>query len=131
MYFFNLTNIDLIFFPTFQITAITWIIGSLLMAINIYYLSSGFIDFLLHSNLKLVAAVFIVIVGFSGMLLYMGGIGYLVFRKNKKAMHLLALTTAENGELVNDAGNASVYSLPREDIVSMQLPQRRVTADVN
>ncbi|KAJ9692967.1 hypothetical protein PVL29_011888 [Vitis rotundifolia] len=114
-----------------MITVITWIIGSLLMAINIYYLASGFIKLLLHSHLKLVAAAFAGIFGFSGMIVYMGGIGYLVFRKNKKATHLLALATAENGELTNDVGGASMDCLPREDIVSMQLPQRRVTVDVD
>lgn len=114
-----------------MITAITWIIGSLLMAINIYYLASSFIKLLLHSHLKLVAAVFAGIFGFSGMIVYVCGIGYLVFRKNKKATHLLALATAENGELTNDVGGASMDCLPREDIVSMQLPQRRVTVDVD
>ncbi|CBI38940.3 hypothetical protein VitviT2T_014014 [Vitis vinifera] len=114
-----------------MITAITWIIGSLLMAINIYYLASSFIKLLLHSHLKLVAAVFAGIIGFSGMIVYVCGIGYLVFRKNKKATHLLALATAENGELTNDVGGASMDCLPREDIVSMQLPQRRVTVDVD
>lgn len=114
-----------------MITAITWIIGSLLMAINIYYLASSFIKLLLHSHLKLVAAVFAGIFGFSGMTVYVCGIGYLVFRKNKKATHLLALATAENGELTNDVGGASMDCLPREDIVSMQLPQRRVTVDVD
>ncbi|KAL6334199.1 hypothetical protein AAG906_006788 [Vitis piasezkii] len=114
-----------------MITAITWIIGSLLMAINVYYLASGFIKLLLHSHLKLVAAVFAGIFGFSGMIVYVCGIGYLVFRKNKKATHLLALATAENGELTNDVGGASMDCLPREDIVSMQLPQRRVTVDVD
>lgn len=114
-----------------MITAITWIIGSLLMAINIYYLASSFIKLLLHSHLKLVPAVFAGIFGFSGMTVYVCGIGYLVFRKNKKATHLLALATAENGELTNDVGGASMDCLPREDIVSMQLPQRRVTVDVD
>ena len=71
------------------------------------------------------------IFGFSGMIVYVCGIGYLVFRKNKKATHLLALATAENGELTNDVGGASMDCLPREDIVSMQLPQRRVTVDVD
>ncbi|RVW36903.1 Metal transporter Nramp3 [Vitis vinifera] len=90
-----------------------------------------FIKLLLHSHLKLVPAVFAGIFGFSGMIVYVCGIGYLVFRKNKKATHLLALATAENGELTNDVGGASMDCLPREDIVSMQLPQRRVTVDVD
>lgn len=113
-----------------QISAITWIIGSLLMAINVYYLISGFIKLLLHSHFKVLAVVFLGILGFSGMGLYLAGITYLVFRKNKEATHLLALTTPESRQLANEQqGNASMYSLAREDIVSMQLPQRRSTED--
>ncbi|XP_008228792.1 PREDICTED: metal transporter Nramp6-like [Prunus mume] len=112
------------------ISAITWIIGSLLMAINVYYLISGFIKLLLHSHFKVLAVVFLGILGFSGMGLYLAGIAYLVFRKNKEATHLLALTTPESRQLANEQqGNASMYCLAREDIVSMQLPQRRSTED--
>ncbi|ONI16428.1 hypothetical protein PRUPE_3G097800 [Prunus persica] len=112
------------------ISAITWIIGSLLMAINVYYLISRFIKLLLHSHFKVLAVVFLGILGFSGMGLYLAGIAYLVFRKNKEATHLLALTTPESRQLANEQqGNASMYCLAREDIVSMQLPQRRSTED--
>ncbi|KAL6137838.1 hypothetical protein ACLB2K_063127 [Fragaria x ananassa] len=108
------------------ISAVTWIIGSLLMAINIYYLMSGFIKILLHGHFELVGIVFLGILGFSGMTLYLAGIAYLVFRKNKEAPHLLALTTPESREMAN----AQPGCLPREDIVSMQLPQRRSTEDL-
>lgn len=112
------------------ISALTWIIGSLLMAINVYYLINGFIKLLLHSHFKVLAVVFLGILGFSGMGLYLAGIAYLVFRKNKEATHLLALTTPESRQLANEQqGNASMYCLAREDIVSMQLPQRRSTED--
>ncbi|XP_024185384.1 metal transporter Nramp6 isoform X2 [Rosa chinensis] len=109
------------------ISAITWIIGSLLMAINVYYLMSGFIKILLHSHFELVGVVFLGILGFSGMTLYLAGIVYLVFRKNKEAPHLLALTTPESREMAN----AQLGCLAREDIVSMQLPQRRSTEDID
>ncbi|KAM5578560.1 metal transporter Nramp6 [Rosa sericea] len=109
------------------ISAITWIIGSLLMAINIYYLMSGFIKILLHSHFELVGVVFLGILGFSGMTLYLAGIVYLVFRKNKEAPHLLALTTPESREMAN----AQLGCLAREDIGSMQLPQRRSTEDID
>ncbi|BFG24808.1 hypothetical protein CerSpe_110820 [Prunus speciosa] len=114
------------------ISALTWIIGSLLMAINVYYLISGFIKLLLHSHFKVLAVVFLGILGFSGMGLYLAGIAYLVFRKNKEATHLLALTTPESRQLaIEQQGNASMYCLAREDIVSMQLPQRRSTEDLD
>lgn len=114
-----------------QITAVTWIIGSLIMAINIYYLMTGFIKLLLHGHLKPVAVVFLGIFGFSCMAIYLAGIGYLVFRPNKEATHLLALTTPESREMTNEPGNGSVHCLPREDIVSMQLPQRSNREDLD
>lgn len=87
---------------------------------------SGFIKILLHGHFELVGIVFLGILGFSGMTLYLAGIAYLVFRKNKEAPHLLALTTPESREMAN----AQPGCLPREDIVSMQLPQRRSTEDL-
>lgn len=63
------------------------------------------------------------------MAVYMAGIAYLVFHKNNKgATHLLALNNTPQGqEMGSEQGNELnqlIYSLPREDIVSMQLPQR-------
>ncbi|XP_057514829.1 metal transporter Nramp1-like [Actinidia eriantha] len=113
------------------ISATTWVIGSLIMGINIYYLATSFIKLLLHSHLKVIAIVFCGILGFSGMLVYLTAIAYLVLRKNKEATHLLALTAPESRELDNGLDDTSVYSLPREDIISMQLPQRRATIDVD
>lgn len=103
------------------------------MVINIYYLMSGFIKLLLHSKLGIVARVFLGIFGFSGMAVYLAGIAYLVFRKNKESTHLIALTTAESREMGsesnNNTNNGSMYCVPREDIVSMQLPQKRSTPE--
>ncbi|KAJ1428498.1 NRAMP family [Sesbania bispinosa] len=113
------------------ISAITWIIGSLIMAINIYYLITGFIKLLLRSHFEVVAKVFLGILGFSGMAIYLAGIAYLVLRKNKEATHLLALTAPESQQMENGQGNGSIYCLPREDIVSMQLPQRSSPADLD
>ncbi|CAN0919766.1 Metal transporter Nramp1 [Linum grandiflorum] len=108
-----------------SISALTWTIGSFMMLINIYYLVSGFIKILFQGNLKMVASVFLGIVGFGGMGLYLAAIGYLVFRKNKESSHLLALTGQQGQETNNGCGDGSVANLPREDIVSMQLPERR------
>lgn len=81
------------------------------------------IELLIHSHMKLVGKVFCGVLGFSGTLVYLAGIGYLVLRKNRESPHLIALTTPECRQ--SEAGNAAgVYSVPREDIVSMQLPQR-------
>ncbi|KEH39635.1 NRAMP metal ion transporter 6 [Medicago truncatula] len=114
-----------------MISAITWIIGSLIMVINIYYLMNGFIKLLIHSDIEIVAKVFLGILGFSGMAVYLAGIAYLVLRKNKEGTHLLALTAPESQQMTNEQVNGSIYSLQREDIVNMQLPQRSSPADLD
>ncbi|XP_027916182.1 metal transporter Nramp6-like [Vigna unguiculata] len=111
-----------------MISAVTWIIGTLIMAINIYYIITGFIKLLIHSHIKIVGKVFLGMIGFSGMAIYLAGVTYLVLRKNTEATHLLALTAPENQHMTNEHGNGPIYSLPREDIVSMQLPQRSTPA---
>ena len=76
------------------------------MGINIYYLVSSFIKLILHGHMKLVAVVFLVILGFSGIAIYLAAIGYLVFRKNRESS-----TLASNSQTAD--------TLPREDIVNM------------
>ncbi|KAH0921619.1 hypothetical protein HID58_021637, partial [Brassica napus] len=88
------------------ISSVTWIIGGLIMGINIYYLVSSFIKLILHGHMKLVAVVFLGILGFSGIAIYLAAIGYLVFRKNRESS-----TLASNSQTAD--------TLPREDIVNM------------
>ncbi|XP_065869150.1 metal transporter Nramp1 isoform X2 [Euphorbia lathyris] len=106
------------------ISTVTWIIGSFIMAINIYYLVNGFIRILIHGEFKVVSAVFLGIFGFSAMILYLAAIAYLVLRKNTESSNLLALTMSESQQTSTNRGEGSVHNLPREDIVNMQLPQR-------
>ncbi|TKY64626.1 Metal transporter Nramp6 [Spatholobus suberectus] len=113
------------------ISAVTWIIGFLIMGINIYYLLTSFVNLLLHIHLKIVPKVFLGILGISGVTVYMGGIAYLVFRKNRKATHILAFSTPEDQQVANEQGDISMYSLPREDIVSMQLPKKSSPAEID
>lgn len=77
------------------------------MGINIYYLVSSFIKLILHGHMKLVAVVFLGILGFSGIAIYLAAIGYLVFRKNRESS-TLASSNSQTAE-----------TLPREDIVNM------------
>lgn len=112
------------------ISAFTWIMGFLIMTINTYYLMSGFIKLLLHRGLSTVSQVFAGLFGFSGMAIYMAAILYLVIRKNRKATKPFFPSDTELGETCtnSEANNNSMTNLPREDIVSMQLPQNKPTA---
>ncbi|XP_056864150.1 metal transporter Nramp6 [Raphanus sativus] len=89
------------------ISSVTWVIGGLIMGINIYYLVSSFIKLILHGHMKLVAIVFLGIIGFSAIAIYLAAIGYLVLRKNIESS-----TLASNNSQTAD-------TLPREDIVNM------------
>ncbi|KAJ4915918.1 Metal transporter Nramp6 [Raphanus sativus] len=90
-----------------SISSVTWVIGGLIMGINIYYLVSSFIKLILHGHMKLVAIVFLGIIGFSAIAIYLAAIGYLVLRKNIESS-----TLASNNSQTAD-------TLPREDIVNM------------
>ncbi|KAL7162149.1 hypothetical protein ACSBR2_042597 [Camellia fascicularis] len=109
------------------ISAATWTIGSMIIGINIYYIATSFVKLLLQSHLKVVGMVFCGVFGFSGMLVYLVAIAYLVFHKNREVTHLLALTAPKSQQMANGGDDG----LPREDIVSMQLPQRRTNVDVD
>ncbi|KAL6570279.1 Metal transporter nramp1 [Orobanche minor] len=104
------------------ISATTWIIGSLIMGINVYYLAEKLVTSLRHSHLNIVSIMFCGLLGFLAMLIYLASITYLVVRKNKEGSHLIALTAFESSGVADNVGN-------REDIASMQLPQRRISGD--
>ncbi|XP_009387822.2 metal transporter Nramp3 [Musa acuminata AAA Group] len=112
-----------------MIAATTWIISSLIVIINTYYLVTGFINLLLHSGLHTVSIVFAGVFGFSGMLVYVAAILYLVFRTNRKSTQPLLHDDSQFGQTCES--NNGIYDLPREDIASMQLPQGRSTSDLD
>jgi hypothetical protein len=74
-----------------QITVLTWVIGSFIMIINIYFLITSFVKLLLHSRMSTVSQVFAGIFGFLDMLIYIAAILYLFFRENAKALRFDAL----------------------------------------
>ncbi|GLJ37280.1 hypothetical protein SUGI_0756180 [Cryptomeria japonica] len=66
------------------IAVVAWILGLGIIGINIYYLSTGFGEWLVDNNLPKVATIFIGLIVFPLMLLYVVGILYLTFRAEKK-----------------------------------------------
>lgn len=65
-----------------QVIVISWILGVGLIGINIYYLSTGFVDWLIHNSLPKVANVFVGILVFPLMVVYILAVIYLTFRKD-------------------------------------------------
>ncbi|OEL26969.1 Metal transporter Nramp3 [Dichanthelium oligosanthes] len=117
-----------------QTAVLTWVIGSLIVVINTYFLITSFVKLLLHSGLSTVSQVFSGIFGFLGMLIYIAAILYLVFRKNRKSTQPLLESDPEiavSDLSIGAEAEGSLGHLPREDISSMQLPQQRAATDLH
>ncbi|OIV97954.1 hypothetical protein TanjilG_12711 [Lupinus angustifolius] len=64
------------------IIVFSWILGFGIIVINVYYLITAFMGWIIHSSLSKMAIVFIGIIVFLLMTVYIGSILYLIFRKD-------------------------------------------------
>ncbi|KAB2067963.1 hypothetical protein ES319_A09G264600v1 [Gossypium barbadense] len=64
------------------IIVISWILGIGIIGINVYYLITAFVDWLVHNNVPKVGNVFIGIIVFPLMAIYIIAVIYLTFRKD-------------------------------------------------
>ncbi|KAM7514812.1 hypothetical protein LguiA_004395 [Lonicera macranthoides] len=67
------------------IIVFSWILGIGIIGINVYYLTSGFIDWLIHNSLPKVGNVFLGIIVFPLMAIYILTVFYLMLRKDTVA----------------------------------------------
>ncbi|XP_059066958.1 metal transporter Nramp7.2-like [Cryptomeria japonica] len=70
------------------VTILAWLIGLILIVINIYFLSTGFVGWLIHNDLPKVASVLIGLIVFPAMLVYIVGILYLAIRGDKEITYV-------------------------------------------
>ncbi|WOG99699.1 hypothetical protein DCAR_0519054 [Daucus carota subsp. sativus] len=109
------------------IIVISWILGLGIIGINIYYLTTTFINWILHNGLHIIANVFIGIVVFPLMAVYIISVIYLMFRKD------VAITFVEKTKLDNvvqtrmetgDRDTEMIDQVPyREDLADIPLPR--------
>ncbi|CAA3023509.1 metal transporter Nramp5-like [Olea europaea subsp. europaea] len=112
------------------IVVFSWILGLGIMGINIYYLSTAFVDWLIHNNLPKVGNVFIGIIVFPLMAVYILSVIYLMFRKDTVVTFIeptnfdpIAQTRMEKGDN-NVDGENELQPVPyREDLADIPLPQ--------
>ncbi|CAL0319419.1 unnamed protein product [Lupinus luteus] len=111
-----------------SIIAISWILSFGIIGINVYYLSTAFVGWLIHSNLPKVANVFIGIIVFPLMITYIGSVIYLTFRKDTVKTFIETKddprmqTHMENG-FMNQDGQLELSLEPyREDLIGIPLP---------
>lgn len=112
-----------------QIIVISWILGLGIIGINVYYLITAFVGWIIHSSLPKVANVFIGIIVFPLMALYIVSVIYLTFRKDTVITFVEvkddpAMQTHMEKGFVSD-GQLELSNAPyREDLVDIPLPER-------
>lgn len=101
-----------------QIIVISWILGLGIIGINVYYLSTAFVGWLIHSSLPKVANVLIGIVVFPLMALYVGSVIYLTLRKDTVKTYI-----ETKNEAAMEKGQSELNEIPyREDLADIPLP---------
>ncbi|CAN6476129.1 unnamed protein product [Victoria cruziana] len=111
------------------IVTVSWILGFLIIGINVYYLSTGFVGWLIHSNLPKVGSIFIGIIVFPLMGLYIAAVVYLTIRKDKVVTYVdkakvdqLENNVRSDKEL--EASEAMDHGVPyREDLADIPFPE--------
>ncbi|KVH94766.1 Natural resistance-associated macrophage protein [Cynara cardunculus var. scolymus] len=105
-------------------------IGLGIIGINIYYLTTSFVDWLIHSSLPKVANVFIGIIVFPIMAVYILSVLYLMFRKDVVVTFVEptkrdpnAQVSMENGENNTDKAQELTNVPYREDLADIPFPE--------
>jgi manganese transport protein len=78
--FLCLVIIDLPIFT--QIIGFSWTLGFIIIGINVYFLSSKLVGWILHNSLPIYANILVGLTLFPLMLLYVAAVIYLTFRKD-------------------------------------------------
>ncbi|KAI3821385.1 hypothetical protein L1987_08952 [Smallanthus sonchifolius] len=112
------------------IIVFSWVLGFGIIGINIYYLITAFVGWLIDSTLPKVANVFIGILVFPAMAIYIGSVIYLVFRKDVVVTFIeptkvdpSAQICMENGQYGVDRSRDLTNAPYREDLADIPLPQ--------
>ncbi|XP_030526405.2 metal transporter Nramp5-like [Rhodamnia argentea] len=105
------------------IMVISWILGIGLIGVNIYYLCTGFVGWLIHNKLPQVANILIGILVFPLMAVYIIAVIYLTFRKDTVAIDPVKHTTSTVEHGHGNSGNSADQLPHREDLADIPLPE--------
>ncbi|KAI3984020.1 hypothetical protein MKX01_035147 [Papaver californicum] len=107
------------------IIVISWILGLCIIGINIYYLTTAFVGWIIHNNLPKVVNVFIGLLVFPLMAIYIISVIYLTFRKDRAVTYVDVLLDGQHNKLEKglkkDDGEDDVVPY-REDLAHIPLP---------
>ncbi|KAG6786133.1 hypothetical protein POTOM_007727 [Populus tomentosa] len=112
------------------IIVISWTLGLMIIGINVYYLSTGFVGWLTRNNLPKAGNVIIGIIVFPLMAIYILAIIYLTFRKDTAVTYIEPVKNDPNLEanMENGQGKSNqemaLGRVPyREDLADVPLPE--------
>ncbi|KAL7117176.1 hypothetical protein ACP275_03G056300 [Erythranthe tilingii] len=113
------------------IIVVSWILGLGIIGINIYYLSTSFVEWLITNSLPKIGNVFIGILVFPFMGAYALSVIYLMFRKDRVVTYIDPTkfdpdtqTRMENGD-GKELGGVELQHVPyRQDLADITLPGR-------
>lgn len=111
-----------------QIIVFSWFLGLLIIGINMYFLSTSFVGWLIHNDLPKYANVLVGAAVFPFMLVYIVAVVYLTIRKDSVVTFVAdsSLATVVDAEKA-DAGDLAVDDdepLPyRDDLADIPLPR--------
>ncbi|GLT84959.1 hypothetical protein SLE2022_031650 [Rubroshorea leprosula] len=101
------------------IIVISWILSLGMVGINVYYLSTAFVSWLIHSHLLMVGKVFIGIIVFLLMAIYILAIIYLSFRMDKVVTYVEPTKPHQIESGLNQVDTCVPY---RKDLAETPLP---------
>nr|BAX56224.1 metal transporter [Oryza meridionalis] len=115
------------------IIVFSWLLGLLIIGINMYFLSTSFVGWLIHNDLPKYANVLVGAAVFPFMLVYIVAVVYLTIRKDSVVTFVAdsslaaAVVDAEKAAAaVDDAGDLAVDDEPlpyRDDLADIPLPR--------
>lgn len=92
-----------------QIVGFSWTLGFIIIGINVYFLSSKLIGWILHNSLPIYANVLVGVTLFPLMLLYIAAVVYLTFRKDTvkfmSRRELQDIDDTEKAKVANEGGS--------------------------
>ncbi|KAF7132539.1 hypothetical protein RHSIM_Rhsim09G0015500 [Rhododendron simsii] len=105
-----------------QIIVISWILGLGIICANIYYLSTSFVRWMIHSTLPKAATVSVAIIVFPMMVVYVASVIYLMWRKDTVVTYID--TTKNDSAVQSGTEDGEDAIVPyREDLADIPLPE--------
>ena len=108
-----------------QIIVFSWLLGLMIIGINMYFLSTSFVGWLIHNSLPKYANVLVGLIVFPLMLIYVVAVIYLTFRKDTVVTFVADSTQLVDAEKAKAAGEEE-DDLPvpfRQDLADIPLPE--------